>query len=234
MSWTPPDILSPGQKWLQTVDPSEVTEAQFWHCCLDYIEHNIKAGIDPSRFQDPANFFKPGDLQHYCNVRSLWSQDPKAPPLIELDSTLSSLRVDSDDPDTFKQVVDRCYGNLRKWAERVGKNPDDLNETKKERERRLARERMRKMRAKAAGLNVSDPNELELVKALQAAKDNVKAGRAWLKEQEVLAKHAYDSAVAKAKLQRTQTVSACQQHVSVAEQAVIEAQKALDNYRINK
>lgn len=234
MTWTPPDVLSQGQKWLQTANPLHVKEIEFWHCCTDFVAHNIASGIPEDQFQDPAKFFKPGDLQHYCNVQSVWSQDARAPRLPGLDMLLTSLRVLPDTkPMTFAESVDFFYERLRQWARDNKHDPDNLNESKEERERRLARERMRRMRAKVADTDITDPGEMDLVRALRAAKENAKAGRAWLREQETAAKHAYDAAVAQAKLHRTQTVSACQQHISSADQAVVDAQRALDNYRIN-
>lgn len=234
MTWTPPDVLSQGQKWLMTADPLHVKEVEFWHCCTDYVAHNIAAGIPADQFQDPAKFFKPGDLQHYATVQQSWSPDAKAPRLPGLDMLLTSLRVFPDSKvQTFAEAVTFHYERLRQWARDHKHDPDNLNESKEDRERRLARERMRRMRSKVSETDITDPGEMDLVRALKAAKENARAGRAWLKEQEMAAKHAYDAAVAQAKLHRTQTVSACQQHISAADLAVVEAQKALDNYRIN-
>lgn len=235
MTWTVPDILSQGQKWLMETNPLHVKEVEFWHCCTDYVAHNVKAGIPASDFQDPAQFFKQGDLQHYANVQSAWSPDPKAPRLPGLADMLTSLRVlPGSEPRTFAQAIDFHHDRLRDWARKNKHDPDNLNETKEERERRLARDRMRRKRAKDADVDITDPGEMELVRALRAAKENLKAGKSWLRSQESAAKLAYDAAVEQAKLHRAQTVSACQQHVSAAEQKVLDAERALSSYRINK
>lgn len=235
MTWTVPDILSQGQKWLMSVDPAIVKEIEFWHCCTDYVAHNIKAGIPAQDFQDPAQFFKQGDLQLYDNVRNAWSNDPKAPRLPGLADMLTSLRVlPGGKPQTFAQSLDFFHERLRSWARANNHDPDNLNETKEERNRRLSRERMRKKRAKDSEVDVTDPGEMDLLRAVREAKENLKAGKAWVRGQEEAAKLAYDAAVAQAKLARSATVSSAHAWVDQASRKVDEAERALESYHINK
>jgi len=233
MSYAVPDLFGPAHKWLTTADPATVTEQQFRSALDNYIQHAIKSGVDPDQFMDPDVFFQPGDLQLYENIRSTWSTVPKGKHCPGLDQMLMAVKPVSG-ARTFRQDIEQQYQLFRKWCADARLDPDKLDESKEERERRLARERMRNKRLRDAESDIKDPDEMALVRLLRASKENARAGHAWFKAVERDAKSAYDAAVDAAKLQRTHTVSTARGHIIAADQAVADAQLALDLYRSNK
>lgn len=233
MTYVPPNPHGPAHAWLNSVAPETVTEAQFRAALVNCVEHGVADGVRPNQYMDVDDYFKPGDLQFYENIRSMWSPVPNARTCPTLANMQTGIRIIGQ-PSSFRETLDFMYGQFRKWCVNAGLDPDNLNETSVERNRRLSRERMRRKRAKDAESDITDPGEMDLVRAVRAAKENLKAGQSWFKGVEADAKTAYDAAVEAAKLARLQTVSNARPHIHAAEEAVRNAQAALDNYRINK
>jgi hypothetical protein len=75
---------------------------------------------------------------------------------------------------------------------------------------------------------------MALLRAVREAKDNLSACRKWIKQQETEAKDAYDVAVAQAKAARAASISKAQTWLAPTAGKLSEAEKALENYRINK
>lgn len=230
---TPESMFGPAYAWLTNVDPAVVTEAQYYSALRNYIDHAIAQGVPDDQFLDEHKYFKPGDLQLYESVRSSWSPVPKARHCPTLADMLQGVRIVGA-PLSFEASLKAQYGRFREWCAKAGKDPDNLDETPDERAKRKSRERMRRKRSRDAETDCQDESEVALLRAVRAAKENAKAGNTWFKGVEATAKTAYDAAVDRAKLARTQTVSAARVHVIAADTAVSEAERALSEYRLSK
>lgn len=233
MSYMVPDIFPDSYKWLEQQDPNTVREEHYFACVQDYVRFCVQGGEDAAHFMDPAQFFKPGDLQLYQTIQSVWSVVDKGRRCPTLAAMVLQVRVTAG-VYTFRESLELQYAQFRAWCHNANLDPDNLNETPKERSNRLAAARMRKMRAKTSEVDITDPAEMELVRAVRAAQDNLKACKKYVREQENAAKTAYDAAVAQAKVARSATVSAAQAWVLPTVQAVHDAEQALESYRINK
>lgn len=232
MTFVPPKTHPDSYQWLSQQDPDTIEYLTVMQCAHNYVE--FFSGIDQST-QDPARFLQPGDLQTFASVVKDWPAMEGVPRKPNIADLLLSLRVlDPHNARTFAQELDFAWQRCRQWLADRNYDPDNPNETPKERSNRLAAARMRRYRSKLNETDVNDPAEMELVRALRAAQENHKAGKSWLRDQEAAAKRAYDAAVAYAKLARSTTVSTAQGHVDNAAQAVLEAERALDAYRIKK
>lgn len=235
MSFAIPKVYPDSYIWLEKQDPELLPFKDFVACAHDYIRHNVEQGIPADQFVPVEQFVQPGDLQTLSTVVKEWPVKEGAPPVPTMATLLTSIRiVDPSKRNTFARSLDIMVARMRAWAEVAGLNPDNPNESKKERSNRLAAERMRRYRGRIADTDIQDPEEMALVRAVKAAKDNLAAGRAWVKMQEDAAKAAYDAAIGAAKLARAQTVSNAQAHLQVARESVETAERALESYRINK
>lgn len=235
MSYVIPDIFPASYKWLEQQDPSKLTLDHYKACAQDYIRHSVEQGIPLEQFMPVEQFVQDGDLQTLANVVSNWPLKEGAPPAPTPASLLIAIRsFDATKATTFTQALDATYQRCRKWMEANKLNPDNPNETPKERNARLSAARMRRKRQRDAEVDYTNPEELALVRAVREAKDNVTACRKWIKAEEIKARDAYDAAVAQAKAQRAATVSAAQAWLAPTLEKLSDAERALESYHINK
>lgn len=233
MSFVIPKVNPDSFDWLERQDLNELTAQNFKLCALDYIRHMVEVnGCHPAEFQDVDKFFQPGDLQTLANVVKDWPRKDGAPLRPNPALLMTAIRVhEGSNPLTFAQALAVSVARMRAWCEVNKLNPDNPNESAKERSNRKAAERMRNMRARNALTNVTDPEEIALLAALRNAKANLATGRAWVKTHEDTAKAARDAAIAAAKEAYAATVSGFHAHLEVATKQVQTAQAALDQYR---
>lgn len=232
MTFVPPKTHPDSYHWLSSQDPNLIRVEDFVACAHDYAKFYSELG---QQVQPVDRFIQPGDLQTLSNVVSDWPTMEGAPRKPTMAELLVSIRlVDPSNARTFAQELDFWWQRCRQWLADKNYDPDNPNETPKERANRLAAARMRKYRGRIAEVDIQDPDEMALVRALRAAQENHKAGKAWVRGQEDAAKHAYDAAIGAAKLARSQTVSNAQSHLKVAADMVVEAERALDAYRSSK
>lgn len=222
-------------QWLQTADDNTVQLQHYRICLADHAEWLRASGVDPSHIADPVAFVQDGDLQLHSNVVSEWAHDAppthRAPKLYDI---LQHLRTThANEPVSFQTVLDWYSARLREWAVANRRDPDNLNETKAEREARLNRERVARHRLRhAAGSD--DPQLDGLIKAAKAADANAVAGKRWLKGEIQQAKLDMDAAIARAKADRSERVARAEAAVLEAEAQARSAKEAVDSYRINK
>lgn len=237
MSFAVPKINPDSYDWLAQQDPNTLPAEHFIMCAEDYIRHNVEQGIPADQFMPVDRFFKPGDLQTLCDVVSWWPTHPDCPVQAPTPATVLTLirnRDPSQEPVTFDGALKLFTSRVQAWLKDSGHDPNNPNESKRERDNRLAAERMRKMRRLRAEVDITDPDEMNLLRALRTAKDNLAACKKYVRDQEAAAKLAYDAAVAQAKLARSATVSAAQAWVNPTHQKVLEAEAALEAYRASK
>ena len=231
MSFVIPKTHPDSYAWLKEQNPETIKVEHFMACAHDYAKFYSAIG----QVQDVERFVQPGDLQTLSNVVTDWPAMEGAPRRPEMAELLIGIRViDPTNVRTFAQEIDFAWQRCRAWLADKNYDPDNPNETPKERQNRLAAARMRKYRSRINETDVQDEAEMALVRALRVAQDNAKAGKAWVRQQEDSAKHAYDAAVAQAKLARSTTVSTAQAHLQLALDSVAQAERALSEYRINK
>lgn len=234
MSFVIPKVRPDSYDWLAQQNPETLQFEHFVLCAQDYVRFFVEQGIPADEFQAVDRFVQPGDLQNLSTVVKDWPRKEGAPPVPTPASLLDSIRIKVGGVHTFRVALDTSVARMRAWAEATGLNPDNPNETSKERSNRKTAERMRRYRARVSDTDIQDPEEMALVRAVRVAKDNLAAGRAWVKMQEDAAKTAYDAAIAAAKLARATTVSNAQAYLQPASQAVDVAQAALDQHRASK
>lgn len=232
MTFVIPQTHPDSYQWLSQQDPDTIEYLVVMQCAHNYVQFFADQGFAT---QDPARFLQPGDLQTFSNVVRDWPAMEGAPRKPNIADIMLSLRIiDPTNVRTFAQDLDFLWQRCRAWLADKNYDPDNPNETPKERQNRLAAARMRKYRGKLNERNINDPEEMALVRKLREAQDNAKACRKYVRDQEAAAKTAYDAAVAQAKLARSATVSAAQAWVPQVDQAVVDAERALESYRINK
>lgn len=232
MTFVPPKVHPDSYQWLSEQDINTIEYLTVMQCLYNYVEFMQTMGMQT---MEPTAFFQPGDLQTLCNVVNDWPAMDNAPRLPGLADLLLSIKItEGYPPQAFAQVLDGFVQRCRRWLVEHNHNPDKPNETPKERQKRLAAARVRRWRERMSDADVSDPDEMALVRALRAAQDNAKACRKWVRKQEAAAKAAYDAAVAQAKLARSTTVSTAQAWLPQVDQAVAEAEHTLSAYRVNK
>lgn len=233
MSYFIPKVNPDSYDWLERQPLEKLTAHDFRLCALDYVRHMVESnGVHPAEFQDVDIFFKPGDLQTLANVVKDWPRKEGAPRAPNPASLLMSIRTpDGSTPYTFEQALGVTVARMRAWASANNLNPENPNETPKERSNRKTAERMRKMRARHAQTDVTDPEEIALLAAVRAAKANLATGRAWVKTNEDAAKAIRDAAISAAKEAYATTVSGYHVHLKGAAEQVQIAEAALDQYR---
>jgi len=232
MIFVPPKTHPDSYQWLRDHNPETLTYLDAIACARNYVEFFSEMGQST---QDPVRFLQAGDLQTFCNVVKDWPAMEGAPRKPNIADIMLSLRIiDPTNVRTFAQDLDFMWQRCRAWLADKNYDPDNPNETPKERQNRLAAARMRKWRGRLNERNIDDAEEMALVRKLREAQDNAKACRKYVRDQEAAAKTAYDAAVAQAKLARSATVSAAQAWVPQVDQAVVDAERALESYRINK
>lgn len=221
--------------WLQTADDNTVQWTHYQQCLLDHAEWLRASGVPVEQIHNPYTFAQPGDLQTLQNVVSDWPRDAppsqRAPTLYML---LQGLQIKGGVSEGNFDSQLRWYVHRNtQWLIDNKRDPDNPNESKKERDARLNRERVARHRLRhAAGSD--DPNEHELIMRAKAAEENASQGRKWLKGAIQQEKLQCTADIAARKLQRDQTIQAYTQAVADAEKQAVDAKAVLDAYRIKK
>lgn len=235
MSFTP---VPASVAWLQTADPNIVTEAHFKQCMTDYINWQRASGVDDTYgFTDPEAFIEFGGLQEFINVVNWWPKAPNAPRMptmfqLMVESKFRYADINPDNPvPTIQLLLDDAVFDVRKWLEDNGGNPDEPNETKEERDKRLNRARVAKHRALNQSEFTDDPVLNNMIIAMKNAERNAAQGRKWLKGEIKQAKVDMDAAIAKARLDRADRVQRAEQAVALAESQAEGAREAIAQYK---
>lgn len=239
MTFVPPKINPDSFDWLEQQDLQTLQYPHLLACAVDYIRHNVEDGVPSEQFQDPHVFVQPGDLQELANVVSWWPQDPRCPVRKPTaGSLLTSIRnIDPSKPrQTFREALMSCQERAVTWLRANNHDPDNPNETAKERSNRMAAARMRKMRSTRAlaDFDPDDPEEVALIESVRMARENLRLCKEHIKTEERLAKAECETIISQAKLAKTNRIGAANSWLYPTQRTLLDAEQALDNYRIRK
>lgn len=213
--------------------PELISFEFFKKACYAWGHWQIAQGIPATELQNPETFVTEDDFERYQNVVSNWPRRAAMrPPSLPL--MVSDLRALPGAPAmSFGQRLDQQYALIEAWMINNGVDPTRPNESKEERDKRLNRERVARHRQRNKMPTSDDPREIELVARLRDAANNVQAGKAWLRNRESTHKAVRDVALAEARATCANAIAADRAHVTEAEKALLDAQTALDQYRLN-
>lgn len=226
--------------YMRTCDPATVRTEWFRAACAEWLHWQNQCGVT-DRMQRIDDFFREGDLQNFCNVVSWWPKSAPAnlrcPTLADM---ITCLRIMGDNPNvippTFADALEARVERVKSWMATKRMDPDNPNETREERAKRMNRERQRAWQLRQTGAS-DDPELNALMEAARHESEQLSAAKAWMKREIAAAKGAEGVAIAAAKGARAARVSAAEEAVAGQEKRMLDAKAVLDAYkarRINK
>lgn len=226
--------------YMRTCDPNEVRVDWFRAACAEWLYWQNQCGVT-DRMQRIDDYFKEGDLQTFCNVVSWWPKNAPAnlrvPTLADM---ITYLRIYDNHPNavgaTFAQALEARVERVKSWMSTKRMDPDNPNETKEERAKRMNRERQRAWQLRHSE-GSEDPELNALLKAARHESEQFSQAKAWMKGEIAAAKRAEQAAVLAAKEARSERVSAAEIAVAGQEKRMLDAKAVVDAYkakRINK
>jgi hypothetical protein len=217
---------------LTAYTPDMIAYPYLIQACYAWVKWKVDSGVPPEQFQQrPEVFVTEMDLERLCNVVSNWpraaAQRPPTLPML-----IDDLRTPpGQTPVRFLDRLIMFETRINSWMVQNKIDPAYPNESKEDKQKRQNAKRQREWRQRTAQPRTGAPEESALVVALRTAAENLKQARAWGREEEKKAKVTRDIAIAQAREACGKQIQWVQEWVDKAELAVLEAQKAVDNYK---